>query len=47
VSDGVLVTQAGRALQLTLNEPKGVSDAAALELTNILLHAHERASFVV
>jgi enoyl-CoA hydratase len=47
VSENILVKQTGRGLHITLNDPKGVSDAAALELTNLLLHAHERAAFVV
>jgi enoyl-CoA hydratase/carnithine racemase len=47
VADDVLVKPVGRGLHLTLNDPKGVSDAAALELTKLLLNAHERAAYVV
>jgi enoyl-CoA hydratase/carnithine racemase len=46
-TEGLLVTQIGRGLQITLNDPAGVSDIAALELTNTLLSAHERAAYVV
>jgi len=46
-ADALLVAPLGRGLQITLNDPAGVSDAAALELTELLLHAHERAAFVV
>ena len=45
--ESILTAPLGRGLQITLNEQKGVSDADALELTNLLLHAHERAAFVV
>ena len=45
--DALLVAAFGRGLQITLNDPAGVSDAAARELTDVLLHAHERAAFVV
>jgi enoyl-CoA hydratase len=47
MSESILVAPLGRGLQITLNEQKGVSDADALELTKLLLHAHERAAFVV
>jgi len=47
MSNSLLVAPLGRGLQVTLNEPKGVSDADALELTNVLLTAHERAAYVV
>lgn len=47
MSDSLLVAPLGRGLQITLNEPKGVSDADALEITNVLTSAHERAAFVV
>jgi enoyl-CoA hydratase len=47
LSNSLLVAPLGRGIQITLNEPKGVSDADALELTNLLLTAHERASYVV
>src|SRR6202789_1789958 len=47
VPKSILTAPLGRGLQITLNEQKGVSDADALELTNLLLHAHERAAFVV
>jgi enoyl-CoA hydratase len=47
LSNSLLVAPLGRGIQITLNEPKGVSDADALELTNLLLTAHERAAFVV
>ncbi|HEV8022382.1 MAG TPA: enoyl-CoA hydratase/isomerase family protein [Candidatus Lustribacter sp.] len=46
-TEGLIVTQIGRGLQITLNDPAGVSDIAALELTNTLLSAHERAAYVV
>jgi enoyl-CoA hydratase len=47
MSNSLLVASLGRGLQVTLNEPKGVSDADALELTNVLTSAHERAAYVV
>jgi enoyl-CoA hydratase len=47
MSNSILVAPLGRGLQITLNEPKGVSDADALELTALLHGAHERAAFVV
>ena len=47
MSNSLLVAPLGRGIQITLNEPTGVSDADALELTNLLLAAHERASYVV
>ncbi len=47
MAESILVAPLGRGLQITLNEQKGVSDADALELTGLLLHAHERAAFVV
>ena len=47
VTDALLVAQKGRGLEITLNDPAGVSDAAALQLTNTLLGAHERAAYVV
>lgn len=47
MSEQILVAQRGRGLHVTLNDPKGVSDDAALELTGQLRHAHERAAFVV
>ena len=46
-ADALLITQLGRGLQIVLNDPAGVSDAAAAQLTDVLLHAHERAAFVV
>ncbi len=47
MSNSLLVEPLGRGLQITLNEPKGVSDADAVELTGVLLKAHERAAYVV
>ena len=47
LSNEILVAPLGRGIQITLNDPKGVSDAAALELTNLLMSAHERGAYVV
>lgn len=47
MADALLITPLGRGLQIVLNDPAGVSDAAAAQLTDVLLHAHERAAFVV
>lgn len=46
-TDALLISPLGRGLQIVLNDPAGVSDAAAAQLTDVLLHAHERAAFVV
>jgi len=46
-SSSLLVAALGRGVQITLNDPAGVSDATARELTELLLHAHERSAFVV
>jgi enoyl-CoA hydratase len=46
-TDALIISPLGRGLQIVLNDPAGVSDAAAAQLTDVLLHAHERAAFVV